>query len=218
MDYWWFHSTTIGVTSFIASTICLIRYKQLDKASKYLVLSICLFFLVEQIATWASVRYRQSNIVYNIHGPIDLLITSVYFNTIIESFRKKNVGIKIALVGFIFALINVLFFQNYKILNTYFLLLQSLLVVFMCLYYYYDFLKKDTYKKQLPIHFWFTAILFVYWSFTNFHWSIGLKLMYSKGSIAMWPNYIILFITTCSYLGFSVLFWNYNKFGTSERG
>ena len=215
MFYWWIKTITFRVILLIPALASLIQFKKLDKASKYIAALISLNFIVETSAAWGAFVYHQNNIIYNIHGPIDLLIICLYFNTVIESFNKNNTGIIIGVFGAVVAILNVLFIQDIFVLNTNFLALQSVLVVAMCLYYYYDFLLNDTFQKKLPIHFWFTSLLLIFWSFTLFHWLVGLNIA-NNGEIVSWPYTVIMIVISIIYLSFGLLFLNYKKLNADE--
>lgn len=216
MDGWWYHTIILGVTLLTSTLIGLIRFKELDKASKFLVLLVGLNFLAETTSAWGTHHYRQGNIPYNIHGPIDLFIIATYFSILIEDFHRKKLHIFIGCFGFTAAILNVAFLQSFKVLNTNFLGLQSVLVAFMCLYYYYDFLKKDSYSKNLPIHFWFTGLILIYWCVTLFQWVIGFSPAYANTEISVWTYYIIQGVNNIVYACFGILFFYYNKFEISE--
>lgn len=194
-----------------ATTIGLILFKKQDKASKYVTLYLLSVLATESISLWSAYQYQQNNPIYNIANIIDFILISLFFNYSISSFKKHNTGIKILLGGTFLAVINLLLLQSIYILNTNFLAFESVAIVGMCLYYFYDFLKSDTYITKLPIHFWISALLLIFWSFTLFHWLVGFYLMYTKSNMAEWPYHIITVVSALTYLSFGILFFNYRK-------
>lgn len=198
----------ILLTATLAS---LIQYKKLDKASQYIVIFLAFTLCSELIASWAAHQFRQNNPVYNIANLIDYTLICLYFNNTIPSFKRKRIGLTFIITGAILYILNLAFLQSIYILNTNFLAFESTTIVGMCLYYFYDFLKSDTYLKRLPLQFWTTSLLLVFWSFTLFHWLVGFYLMYSKGDISDLPYYITMLVSTLTYLSFGILFFNYRK-------
>lgn len=195
----------------IAAIASLIWFKKLDKASKYIAIIITLTLVIETIALSAAYLYEQNNPVYNIFNIADFILLCLYFNTIIKRFQTYKIGLIIASLGTIAAIVNLLFFQSLFLFNTNFLAFESILVVGMSLYYFYDFLQSDTFQKKLPIHFWFVSLLLIFWSFTLFHWLVGITIMYSEGPVADWPYTVNVISNMIIYLSFGILFFNYRK-------
>lgn len=211
MSFWLLNRLILLTILLCASVVSLIQFKKLDKASRYIAVLISFTFLVESLALWAAYEFQQNNPIYNTANIIEFVLLTLYFNNSISSFKKRNVGYKIAAAGIIVALFNLFFIQDIFILNTNFLAVESLSIVGMCLYYFYDFLRGDTYLEKLPPQFWATSLLLIFWSFTLFHWLVGFYIMYTNSYVADWPYHIIMVVNALTYLSFGILFFNYRK-------
>lgn len=211
MSAWLINRLILLMILLFASIMSLIWLKKLDKASKYIALFLLFTFIVETAALWAAYKFRQNNPIYNIAHIIRFTLLSLFFNESIISFKKKKIGVYSIIWGISVALINLIFFQSLYILNTNFLAFESVTIVAMCLYYFYDFLLTDTYLKQLPIHFWFVSLLLIFWSFTLFHWLVGFYIMYAQNNMSDWTYNIIVVVNMLTYLSFGILFFNYRK-------
>jgi hypothetical protein len=90
------------------------------------------------------------------------LISTLYFYALGKQHRKSFFYINIAY--FIFAVLNVLFIQKSTI-NTYALVLNSILVIIFCLYYFYWLLKElpTAQLQRLPM-FWINSAFIIYFS------------------------------------------------------
>lgn len=211
MSAWLINRLILLVILLFASIMSLIWLKKLDKASKYITTLLCIAFTTEAVALWAAYEFQQNNPAYNISNIISFTVFCAYFNNIIGSFRARKATVIIGAIGVILAVANMIFIQGLYILNTNFLAFESITIVGMSLYYYYDFLKSDTYIKKLPIHFWITSLILIFWSFALFHWLVGVTIMYSKTDTADWPRKIISVVNMLTYLSFGILFFNYRK-------
>lgn len=200
----------------IATLIGFIQYKNLDKASKVIVTLLLFNTVSEIVALWAAYYYQENNPIYNIACVITYFITCIYFNLIIKSFRKNNWGIKLGVLGVIFAIIITIFFQGLYEVNSYFMAFQSIVTLGCCLYYFYEFLLADAFQNRLPVHFWFVSTLLTFWSFTFFYWSIGYALMFvNKNNIPI-LSLTLYIITYVYYISFAVIFLFYKKLSANE--
>lgn len=211
MSIWLVNRIILLSVLAIASIASLILIKSQDKASKLISYIVYTAFIIELTAVFAAYIFQQNNPVYNVYNIIQLILYTLYFNSIIPSFKKRGVATVIITIGCISSILNLLFLQDIYTLNTIFLSLESVIIVGMCLYYFYDFLLSDTYLKRLPIHFWFTSFILFYWSFTLFHWLVGFYLMYTNGVAAEWTYHIIMVVNAITYLSFGIIFFNYRK-------
>lgn len=201
---------------FISLFISLVRYKILDKASKLLFVLILLTFLTEIIAYWSAYYFHNNNPVYNISSIVKFTITCLYFESIIPQFKTHKIGRKVAVAGLILSAFNTVFFQSFLDVNSYFLAFESITIIGLCLYYFYDYLSQDTFSNRLPIHFWFVALLLIFWSFTFFYWLIAYALLYTNAKSISWLPLILFSFNIIYYGGFAVIFLFYKKLSANE--
>lgn len=211
MSAWLINRLILLMILLFASIMSLIWLKKLDKASKYISGLLCLTFATEALSLWAAYAFQQNNPIYNISNIISYILFCSYFNNIFRSSSMKSVMLTFGLVGVVLAITNIIFIQGLYILNTNFLAFESITIVWMSLYYYYDFLKSDTYLKKLPIHFWITSLILIFWSFALFHWLVGIYIMHLKSPSSDLPYNILLIVNMLTYLSFGILFFNYRK-------
>lgn len=213
----WSFNATLFISVILLSALAgLIQYKKLDKASKAIVLLLTVTFITECLAIWAMFKYEQNNPIYNISSLIRFLITTYYFNNTIEHFRKKKIGIKVAALGSIVFICNTIFLQGLLDVNSFYLAFESITIAGCCLYYFYEYLSGDTYSNKLPVHFWFTSLLLIFWSFTFFYWLIAYALMFADAKNISWLSPILFGLNIFYYSGFAVIFLFYKKLSANE--
>lgn len=212
----WLVSTLLILTVlFTASIASLIHFNKMDKASKYISLMIIISFLGELIATIVVIYFKKNNIIYNISNMLYFFTACLYFNTIIKSFKKNNIGLLIGIAGIVVSLLNILFIQGLHLANTNFWALESIIIVSFCLYYFYNLLlsdETDDKNIKLPIYFWYNAILLTFWSFTFFYWLMGITIRTVYHDTTNWLKYLLFGINLITYTGFAVVFIRYKKY------
>lgn len=209
-------ATFIRAVILLAAICGLIQYKKLDKATKLLVWLLLVTFTTEALAVFSAYYFHNNNPVYNISSIIKFTITCLYFESIIPQFKTYKLGRKIALAGFTLSIFNTIFFQSLLEVNSYFLAFESITIVGLCLYYFYDYLSQETFTKKLPIHFWFTSLLLTFWSFTFFYWLIAYALMFSDSATISWLSWILFSFNIIYYGGFTIIFLFYKKLSANE--
>lgn len=185
----------------------------MDKASKYLALFIVLTTIVEISALIIKLNNSHNTLLYNIFSVIQLSLVTLFFQSAIKVFQRNNIGWIVICVSFITWIINAIFFQDItKILNTYFLFYESLCIVGMSLFFFYDSLLNDSHYSVLTPYYIFTSLLLLFWSVTFLYWILFLNL-YSiipqeKNS---WLNIFLRTISLITYLGFGLVFLFYKR-------
>lgn len=180
----------------------------MDRSTKILVWYIGTTCLVEWLAVGATILYRNNLIIYHLYSIIQLFLISFYFNSVSKRFRKNNLMLSVGIVGIVIGILNSLFIQTpWKYLNTNFLMLESFVIIAMSLFTFYELLASDEVDIGRNPVFWFSALFLVFWSFTFFHWLIGLTMHDQATLIA----YMIWSISVLIYSGFAVVFLSYRK-------
>jgi len=197
------------------STIGLARYKSFDTPAKIIVVYILLTTLSETIAHYLSINFRNNLIVYHIYNPIQFFLFSVYYNILISFFKKFNIGLLIGASGVALSIFNSVFFQKpYTQFNTYFLIVESILIIGMTLTYFYDFLNSDNVTKDITTSdFWISCLLLIFWSFTFFNWLAEATMPQIIDQNIEWVRYMNWFINIITYGGIGLILLFYNKSG-----
>jgi len=159
--------------------------------------------------------YKKGNnvIIYHIYSPIQLLILSAYYNQTIGFFKQKGIGYIIGVSGLFLSLFNSLFIQQPpSSLNSYFIIIEAMLVISMTLCYFYDFLNtKLTTKHFTTPDFWISCLLLLFWSFTFFRWLASLSMPGVVSANIYYILYMMWAINIITYTGFGLVFLFYRK-------
>ena len=164
----------IYLISLLFASICSVyRFKKIDIAAKILSILVCSAFINESAAYYLAIKYHNNISLYAIYCLLEFSQLCLYFNNIIDVFRKNNIGIFIGVAGILLGIINILYIQHLHVLNTYFLFFEDLMVIGMSLFAFFRLLIKNDslYLFQYP-HFWFISILAFFWSITFLNWGL----------------------------------------------
>ena len=150
----------------------LLRYKQIDKASMVIVFLLAVTLISETTSIYIGWKYRNNMPVFHIFSPIELFIVSIYFNRSIEYFKKFNIGIYVGVVGILLSILNTIFIQQIKTLNSYFLLYEGFCIIFMALYSYRTMFEDLEMNVVRNPHFWFSSIFLFISGVTYSNWAL----------------------------------------------
>lgn len=187
----------------------LYKLKYQDSGSKVIVALLCLTLLSEYSAHWAALKFGNNMFVYHFFAPIQLIILGVYFDKV-DRFNRRRIGLFIGTLGAIIAIVNTIYFQPLKMLNSNFLLFEGLIIMGLALYRFQRILtdeKIDIYKYG---HFWMIVILIFFWSITYMWWALY-SVLHEKN------QFLLLFVTdilwviniiTYSAIGFVLLYFS----------
>lgn len=208
---WIYKMTIYQIVVLIATIIGLIHYKRMDKASKVILWFIVVTFISETAAFSSAIIYNNNLLVYHIYNPIQFLIICYYYNLTIEAFKSRNIGLKLGIIGVLYSTLNTLYFQNpLREMNTNFLIPESILIIAMSLYSFYELLASESYDVYSNNKFWFSAFLLTFWSFTFCYWLIGPSL-YKSTKNTLWLDIMIWAINVLCYSGFAIVFLSFRK-------
>lgn len=187
-----------------------LRYR--DGASKILVLLLFLTLISEITAHLAALRFHNNMFVYHFFSPIQLIVLGKYFDSIVDSLKKKKLGLTIGIIAAIAAIINAKFFQPLDVLNSHFLLLEGLIIMALALYTFQRILSDDKINIYRYGHFWIVVILIFFWSVTYTTWALYSVLRVKKLFVLPIVTYLLwsVNIVTYSTIGF-VLFYFSSK-------
>lgn len=212
----WFTETgVLHALQILAIVIAFIQYKILDKGSKIFLIYLILSLFFEALATYTAIHYHNNLLVINIFDVLQYVITCIYFSYSISSLTRKRTTILIT-VGIIVWLLTSWYKPITSTLNTYFLAFESISIIGLCHYYFYDLLNADD-NKSANASFFLVSLLFIFWSFTFMYWLFGLTLRTSMADSGKWLGMLIMIINLVCYSGFSLVFLFYKKLQNVER-
>lgn len=193
------------------------NYKISDRPSKLIVLLLMLTFVAENTATYFAYKFHNSNIVYGVFNPIQLVVIAFYYYESIKADKKKYSILVVGLVASIIGLLNYFFVQTPNTINNFFLLLESLVVIFFSLYSFYQMLLTDE-DLQLTryVHFWITSILLFFWTSTFLIWGLYDYLTIQLGIGLPIIHNTLLLVNVITYIGFGTVFLLYKKMQTTD--
>lgn len=188
------------------------RFRKLDAASKILAVLICCAFINESAASYMAKKYHNNLSLYTIYSFIEFGILCFYFNSVIDIFREKNLGIYVGVIGITLGIANLLFIQHLESINSYFLLLEGLCVIGMSLFAFFRLLlKNDTLNLNRYHHFWFISILIFFWSITFLSWGLYNYINERYFQSALNINIALAIVSTITYNCFAIVFLLYPK-------
>lgn len=195
------------------SLLGLLKRKAIDTPAQLILYCIILTTISETTARILALTIKNNLFVYHIYTPIQFLFISLFFNYSIPSFKKRYLGIVIGISGIIFSIFNSIFLQNpFTTFNTYFLAVESFLIITMTLCYFYSFLDNANTSKQFATaDFWIACLLLVFWSFTFFTWLTGIALSLVDPIYMLGVRYMMYAINIITYTGFGLVFLFYRK-------
>lgn len=158
---------------FLTVIATVIRWKELRNTDRIIGFFILLAGFGE-LASYFLIKFVGSNYFFShIYSPIELFVLCFYFNQSILSFRKRNLGIYIGIVGIIVSLIDSIFFQNpFTSLNSYFLLFEASVIIVLCLISFFQILMDEERMPYNFAHFWITIGLLFFWCSTFTGWGL----------------------------------------------
>ncbi len=209
----------VGIASMIlAFVIALLKIRIIQRAYKVVVILLGITILNEFVGDIVARQYHSNIIVYSIYNPIQLFIISCYFNYTIGEFKKRHLGLLIGgAIGFA-GLLYGLFVQKANEFNGLFLLTESIIIVGMCLYAFYELLlADDDLNLTTYSHFWITCIFLFFWLSTFLFWGLYDFMIGKLGINPSLIHVILLIINVVTYLGFAVVFLFYDKMQKSHE-
>ena len=110
--------------------------------------------------------------VYHLYNPIEIFLVTLYF---FKTAKIKTHKYYIAIAAIIWpaiAILNCLYFQPIDAVNSYFILLECFVIIFMGLFTLYKIFVDDTITNIIAYpHFWIWVSLLIYSTATFFFWT-----------------------------------------------
>lgn len=198
------------VLLFLLTLLAVVRFKQLDRATKMIALLIFLSLTTELVARYFT--KGNNHPVYNISCFIEWGLVCLYFNYSISSFTKFYLGWFFAIVGMALGILN-LWLQPIEKLSSNFLFLECMGICCLSFYSVYRFMLVDdiNIRLQRKVHYWIPFILAFYqcgalWSWVAYNYYEGVN----KKATGLLH---VLLILNCLvvYSAFAIVFYLYPK-------
>jgi hypothetical protein len=200
------------VVLFLAILGGIYKFKSKDRASKILVVLLCLTLITEFTAYGVAIKYRNNMFVYHLFAPVQLFVVGVYFDTIVKRFRSHRIWTTIGIISVVAACVNILFFQSLQMLNSNFLLFEGLVIMALSLYAFQLILTDDTINIYRYGHFWIIVILIFFWSITYTSWALYSVLRVKKLFVMPFVTHLLWTVNILTYaaIGFVLLYFSGN--------
>lgn len=182
------------------------KYKRLDLSLKWIVFLVGFSLLSETIASLAAWKWKNNMPVYHLYTPVNLFITALFFNDALPLFKKYHIGYYLGGIGILSAILNTLFFQGLREVDTNAILFSGVIIVAMSLCSLYSIYISDSSINTL--HSWLSLLFLIYWCATFLTWALFQVLILNKLYEEIRPVLISLWVINIFfYGGMGVLFW-----------
>jgi hypothetical protein len=139
------------------------------------------------------------------------MLISLYFDRSI-GFRKPFViGISVGVAGIILSLVNALYFQSVRNINSYILLLEGCVIISFCMLSFYRLLIRDNIVPGKMAHFWFTICFLFYSTLTFVIYGLYGAMVGRGTTLATIFDVTLYFANLMLYSGIAIIFLRYKK-------
>ncbi len=188
----------------------MLRRRFLDIASKIFCTYIGLTLLEECIAYYCAVKFHQNIPVLRVFNLVEIATLSLYFNYCIEFFRKRNIGIHIAIISSLIGLYNMIACGSMYHLSGFFMYYEGIVIIMMALLSLFQLVKSYSYLViTTNPHFWFAFILIIYWCLSIIDWAFYDFFTIAAPAYKYWISYAIGFINYPFYITVIFTFLRY---------
>lgn len=188
------------------------KISQRDFATKTLVALLCITLLSELTAHWAAIKFRNNMFVYHFFSPIQLIFLGVYFDNVISRLKRIQFAKVVCAIATIAAVVNTVFFQSLKILNSNFLLLEGLIIMALALYTFQLILSDERINIYSYGHFWMIVIFIFFWSITYTWWALYTVLQEKERYVLSHISRVLWAVNIITYaaIGFVLIYFSGN--------
>lgn len=192
----------------------LYRYKQFDKGFKIITHLVFVSFLVEILALFSALVFKNNLVVYNFELVINTLLILCYFESLLPKLNKFGIIKILKVVTFVFWILSITLLHKINTINTSFLIFSGVLNICLSVLFL-DALSSDKRKTYFRLsdspNFWITSILLFYWCFSFVQWA--LYRTFTKDTFGF--EFLELSLTLVTILvnfGYTFIFFSYPKF------
>jgi hypothetical protein len=184
-----------------AMTAGLIRFRQLDSASRMIWLLTVLVWLTECLGRFAALRFQNNRIIYDVYSLTEFIILALYFNHVIRLFRIFHIGRILAIIIPLVGICNFFMIGTVMTLTPGYLQLQHFLVILMSLSVFLQIL---LHRRLLPIsrdiHFWISCALLFSSTAAFVNWGVYDYFTETLRDKTILINYLLLLVSMITYL------------------
>lgn len=198
----------------VTTTIGLLRYRQVDRATQAIVMVLGLTTVSEGLSYLAvqlgayGIRYT----IYHVYNVLQALLLTRFFIYALRPRHSRSLLLAAYVTWPLLGLLNALFLQPCDKLNTNILLLETFCLATLSLYYIYTVVRSDiaTNIFRHP-HFQLAIICLISWSGTFFFWAF-IGILYHE----QWPYtdlvmYSHALLNILTYAAIAAVIWYYPK-------
>ena len=147
-------------------------FKRTDSAIRIIIILLFVTFLSEIATLYYANFFKRKAPIYHIYSVFEIVLTSIFF---LKTINVKNYNFLLIFVLVIWpslGLVNYLFLQSLRKINSNFLTLESIAIIAMALYALYKIMLDDNITNVLRNTNFCLWILFLFfWSSTFFFWA-----------------------------------------------
>lgn len=176
------------------------RWPILKRADRWICLLLTLTLLQESIALYFNFAFKNNFVTYHIYTPIELFFICIYFDLSLKVAKPFRLSFFIGIPAAITSILLTVYIQKIDKFNSYFLLIEGLIIITLCLIAFYKLLIREDVVPKKMTHFWITMAFLLYWSSTYLSLGLFSWEVQNKNIIAIiiaWALYIpnLLFYT-----------------------
>ncbi len=203
----------------LATIIGITRNRRLDTALRFIVILLILTVISES-ASYILVEFKEYGIrygVFHIYSVLQLILVSLYFIYAIKPYHYRKLVLVACILCPLIGILNIIYLQPIDKLNNYMLMVESLAINTMSLYYVYWLIKRHITQNLFKLsHFQITLSLLTLWSSTFFFWALVPVLDDSNWEYLKLATYIHAIINILVYSGIALVLYTQNKISTAH--
>ncbi len=159
-----------------------------------------------------AIKYHNNLALYAIYSIIEFIMLCLYFNNVVDVFKKNNFAIFLGISGTILGILNLVFLQHLASLSSFFLLFEGVSVIGMSLFAFFRMLLKyDSLRLYTYPHFWFISIILFFWNITFLTWGLYEYITQQLLPSALNINRILEVVGIITYCAMASVFLLYPK-------
>lgn len=188
--------------------ISLKRLKGMELSLKFICMLLGYTLITEILAAYMAVRYRQNLMIYHIYPSVSLAFIALYYNYSIKEFRQYKIGYFVAGFGFLAAILNTLYLQPLKVMDSNVTLLAGVLIVMMAILSFYKiYMDENNLRFARTPHFWLSVLFLFYYCTTFFLFGLMQYCLMKKMHTILQGMYWFLWsVNLIFYTGIGVIF------------
>lgn len=195
---------------FFTAGISIYRWRILGKADKWMCILLITTLIQECLSRWLA--FKGNNfIMFHIYAPVELFLISLYFDRSIRFRKPYVVSIVVGISGIILGVINTIYLQSYKQINSYMLLLEACVILSFCMLSFYRLLIREDIVPVKMAHFWLTICFLFYCSLTFAVIGLYGALVGANNTLAKIFDLTLYIANLLLYSGIAVVFIRYKK-------